>query len=467
MERATSSTEPAVGGNVLAVLKKNLNPQLFETWFSKVQVELSSDTGQLEVRVPNNFYRDWIQDHYAEDLRRAAFSALGTKPAIVITVLPAVAAVAGQKNGVAQPNGKGTGGGALAAPKKEPFVSEHSDVQLNPVNTFANFVVGPNNQLAHAAAKAVVEHPGRAYNPLFLHGSVGLGKTHLLQAICHALLAQEKKIHILYLSCETFVNHFISSVGKGDIDKFRFRYRHVDLLLIDDVQALEDKARTQEEFFHTFNTLQNVGKQIVLSSDRPPRDIPSLPERLVSRFASGLVVEIDPPGFETRVAIVQKKSRLIGVELPLDVASYVAERVTTNIRELEGAVVKVIGFANLMHRVLDLSVARDAFRDGVREAPTVVNIERIIDEVCEVYSVKKSDLQSKRRLKSFSLPRQICMYLARRNTRLSLEEIGGFFGGRDHTTVLYATERIEKLTLEDTRLAATVQAIGSRLRKPR
>lgn len=459
-----------MGGNVLAVLKRNLNPQLFETWFSKVQVELLSDTGQLEVRVPNNFYRDWIQDHYAEDLRRAAFTALGTKPAIVITVMPPVAVVAAHKNGAAPPNGKPPGGGAglaAASPKKEPFVSEHSDVQLNPVNTFANFVVGPNNQLAHAAAKAVVEHPGRAYNPLFLHGSVGLGKTHLLQAICHALLAQERKIQILYLSCETFVNHFISSVGKGDIDKFRFRYRHVDLLLIDDVQSLEDKARTQEEFFHTFNTLHNAGKQIVLSSDRPPRDIPSLPERLVSRFASGLVVEIDPPGFETRVAIVQKKSRLIGVELPLDVASYVAERVTTNIRELEGAVVKVIGFANLMHRTLDLSVARDAFRDGVREAPSIVNIERIIDEVCEVYGVKKSDLQSKRRLKSFSLPRQICMYLARRNTRLSLEEIGGFFGGRDHTTVLYATERIEKLILDDARLAATVQAIESRLRKPR
>ncbi len=451
-----------MGESVLAALRKSLNPQLFETWFSKAQFEVDHKRAILVVKVPNRFYRDWIGDHYSEDLRRAAFTALGSKLAVELVVEsalvpPPAAGAAVSKNG------------AVSAPRppaaRHPYVSEHSDVQLNAAYTFANFVVGPNNQLAHAAALAVVEKPGTAYNPLFVHGSVGLGKTHLLQAICHVLIARKRPVQVLYLSCETFVNHFILAVGKGDLEKFRFRYRHVDLLLIDDIQLIYDKVRSQEEFFHTFNTLHNAGKQIVLSSDKSPEDIRSLEDRLVSRFASGFVVKMEAPSFETRVAIVQNKSRLLGKELPLDVARFVAEKVSTNIRELEGAVVKVIGFANLMHRAVDISLAQEAFREGKREAPLLISLDGIVDSVIEVYGVKKTEMQSKRRLKSISLPRQICMYLARRLTRLSLEEIGGFFGGRDHTTVLYATEKIGGLVVSDARLAATVHAIESRLKK--
>jgi len=324
-----------------------------------------------------------------------------------------------------------------------------SELGLNPKYTFDNFVVGPCNRFAHAAAMGAAEQPGNAYNPFFLHGSVGLGKTHLLQSMCFAILARNPRTRILYLSCETFVNHFINALENGDIQKFRTKYRSVDVLVVDDIQVLANKERTQEEFFHTFNTLHQQGKQIVLSSDGPPKDIPTLQERLVSRFKWGLVTEMEPPCYETRMAILKRKSRERGRELPDEVASLLAERIESNIRELEGAVTRLLGFAQVSGAALTPDFARDVLRDLFTSRKPQPAMGDILALVTAHYDVKLSELQSKRRTAAIVLPRQIAMYIARRITRHSLEEIGGFFGGRDHSTVIYAIDKIQQLIASD------------------
>ncbi|MCU0722265.1 MAG: chromosomal replication initiator protein DnaA [Planctomycetes bacterium] len=338
-------------------------------------------------------------------------------------------------------------------------------IPLNPGYKFEHFVVGPSNRLAQAASLAVVESPGYAFNPLFLHGSVGLGKTHLLQAVAHEALRRHANSAILYLSCETFTNHFIAAVEKGDLEAFRNRYRHVDFLLIDDIHHLANKEGTQEEFFHTFNTLYNAGKQIVLTSDSPPKEIPSLEERLVSRFKWGLVACMESPHFETRVAILRKKAALHGYEFPEEVIQYLAERLQTNVREMEGAIVKIVAYASLTGERITLALAREAVRDIVKPPETPVTMDDILSIVTGSYNVRLSDLQSKKRSKSVSLPRQLCMYLARKMTRYSLEEIGGYFGGRDHTTVMYAEQRIERLAESDPGFRSSLENLISDLRK--
>jgi chromosomal replication initiator protein len=335
----------------------------------------------------------------------------------------------------------------------------HEQLRLNPNNTLDNFVVAPNNRLAHAAGTAVCDAPGQAYNPLFLHGTVGLGKTHLLQAICQRLLQRRSDVHILYLSCESFVNQFIASVERGELEQFRYRYRHVDVLVIDDIHFLADKERTQEEFFHTFNTLYQAQRQVILSSDSPPHEIPHLEERLVSRFKWGLVARLDKPSFETRVAIVAKKAKLRGVEIPDDVIAFIARTVDTNIRELEGAVTRVGAQVQLGGGPITLETAREVLSDVMPRRPREVTVPEIIASVVKRYGVRVADLQSKKRNKSISTPRQVAMYLSRRLTKLSLEEIGGYFGGRDHTTVLHADRKIEELAGEETELKSMLASL--------
>ena len=332
-------------------------------------------------------------------------------------------------------------------------------LRLNPQYSFENFVTGPCNRMAHAAALAVSDLPGRAYNPLFIHSSVGLGKSHLMQAICQKILTTRPDVAMMYVSCEDFVNQFIAAIESGQIEEFRYRFRYLDVLVIDDIHFLADKDRTQEEFFHTFNTLYQAQKQVVLSSDSPPHEIPRLEERLISRFKWGLVVRIDRPSFETRVAIVQKKSRLRGVEVPEDVVKYIATVVDTNNRELEGAVVRVLGYASLCNRSVDVDLAKEALRDLVVAPSRAISIQDIADAVLVRYNARLSDLQSKRRSQSVAVPRQVCMYLARRLTGRSLEEIGAFFGGRDHTTVLHADRKIHRLVEHDPAMRGTLEAI--------
>lgn len=407
-------------------------------WFGELRpVELAA--GVLTVRAQTA-----IQQQYLAGRCRDVFN-------------EAAQAVTGKLLMVSFIAGENAGGGLTR------FGDSYDDVILSPDYVFDNFVKGPCNQLAYAASKAVSEQPGRSYNPLFIHGGCGLGKTHLLQAACQDILRRDPGQRIIYLSCDTFINHFIDCVGKGDMAEFRYRYRHVDVLVIDDIHFLTRRDRTQEEFFHTFNTLFQAGKQIILSSDAPPNEIPDLEDRLVSRFNSGLVARVDKPCFETRIAIVSKKAKLRGITLPEEVVTYIAQRVESNTRELEGAITKIQGHAMLNGGRYDLELARGALGDIVPPSERMVTIPQIVDAVTRIYNVRMSDLHSKRRNKSIALPRQICMYIARSKTRFSLEEIGNYFGGRDHTTVMHAIKTIAADRLADPAFASIVERIEASL----
>jgi chromosomal replication initiator protein len=331
---------------------------------------------------------------------------------------------------------------------------------LSPDYTFDSFVVGPGNRLAHAAALAVAEKPGRAYNPYFIHGGVGLGKTHLLHAVCQALLRSQPSLRLCYISCNAFMDLFHEAVRAGRMNDFRNRFRTADVLVIDDIHFLSKHDQTQEEFFHTFNALYQLGKQIILSSDAAPTEIPDLEERLTSRFAAGMVARIERPCFETRVSIVKTKAEMHGMALPDDVPAYIAAKVDTNIRELEGALTRVRGFAMAANEPITLELAKRAL-DGEASSRSgnAPSLQSIIESVTRFYDVKLTDLLSKRRHKSIAMPRQVCMYLARKHTRFSLEEIGGYFGGRDHTTVMHAVRTIEQKTQADDKLQAEVGRI--------
>ena len=319
------------------------------------------------------------------------------------------------------------------------------------------------NRLAHAAALAVSENPGSAYSPFFIHGNVGLGKTHLLQAICHTITKRNPASRVLYLSCEDFTNTFINAIQSGSLENFRNLHRHVDVLVIDDVQFLANKDKTQEEFFHTFNSLYNLQKQIVLSSDRPPVEIPTIEERLVSRFKWGLVAEIEAPCFETRVAIVRRKAKSRGIELADDVSCYIAERVTANIRELEGAVIKVVGIAAITNRDITMELAAEALRGVAVTRLAQVSTDEIMDLITEEFAISARDLTGKSRTQAVSFPRQVAMFMLREHTELSLEDIGRVFGNRDHTTVLYAVTKIRDRSQSDRLFREMLDSLSTRL----
>jgi chromosomal replication initiator protein len=350
-------------------------------------------------------------------------------------------------------------------PRGGVFAEANQTVPLNPDYAFDTFITGPCNRLAHAASVAVSEQPGKAYNPLFIHGGVGLGKTHLLQATCQKLLETNPDAQIMYLSCDSFINQFMAAVEAGQMNEFRYRYRQVDVLVIDDIHFLGGRERSQEEFFHTFNTLYQQHKQIILSADCPPSEIPELEDRLVSRFNWGLVARVDKPCYETRVAILRRKARLRGLELPEDVVCYVAARIENNTRELEGAITKLQGMSLLSGGLIDLDLAKQALGDATQPEQKRITIQQILDAVTKYYGVRLSDLQSKKRNKSIAFPRQVCMYLARKHTRYSLEEIGGYFGGRDHTTVLHGVRTVTADMENDREIAHQVGQIDGELVK--
>ena len=334
---------------------------------------------------------------------------------------------------------------------------------INPDYDFTSFIVGPSNRYAHAASIAVASNPGHAYNPLFIHGDVGLGKTHLLQSICLRIREDNPGAIIHYLSCESFVSHFTEAIRAGQMAQFRHWFRDVDVLVLDDIHFLTSRQRSQEEFFHTFNTLYQANKQIVLSSDAPPEEIPDLEDRLVSRFKWGVVCEIEPPDYETRIMILKSKATQRSLELPDAVAEFVAARIETNIRELEGAVGKLQITSTVEQRPIDIELARLALGEPAEKSTSGPSIQAIIETVTEFFNVRVADLQSKRRQRSIAQPRQVCMYLARRHTRLSLEEIGGYFGGRDHTTVMHAVKTVDQRRSEDTSFDANIKSLEGKL----
>ena len=461
-------SEPASGAQtwdkVATILRRSVPRQQFETWFRGMRL-VSLSPERAELTVPNNFLREWIHRKYFGVLRRALREVSAGDPEVEIRIAadgPPVDASEAAEAFAAAPASRPA---PLGGPPLEPRALTYgeSDVVLNSLYNFENFVPGPSNNFGYAASLAVADSPGKSYNPLFLHGSVGLGKTHLLQAICHRLMDRRPDMRILYLSCETFTNHFVTAVANGELDSFRFRYRHVDVLLIDDIHFLANRERTQEEFFHTFNTLYNANKQIILSSDSNPAEIPTLGERLVSRFKWGIVARIDQPVYETRVAIIARKVRMHGVEFPDEIVRFLGENVRSNIRELEGAVNKVASMAHIYSRPVDMDMAREALRDLIPPSSVRVSIDGIIRTVAEYYGVPVRDLMGKRRTKSIAYPRQICMFLARRLTSHSLEEIGGYFGGRDHTTVMYAYDKIRREVEEDGDVSRTLELLKSKI----
>src|SRR5579871_2834313 len=435
-------------------LESMLNPELFARWFAPIKpVEVTQDT--LVLGVANEFYQIWLQDNFLP-LIRDAVNQVSRQPLLVRFTI-----AQGLKGPAEVPKPAGLGGS-----DRHKSIKPTLEAKLNPRFTFDAFVIGPNNSFAHAAALAVAQSPARAYNPLFLYGGVGLGKTHLMQAIGHAASLNGKVNRICYMTCEQFTNDFIQAIQNSTMAKFRKKYRQVDVLLIDDIQFLAGKERMQDEFFHTFNTLFDAHKQIVLSSDRPAAEIANLETRLVSRFEWGLVTELQPPDIETRIAILKKKASAIDVKLPEQVIQFLAEKIRTNIRRLEGALIRVASYASLTGKEVNRDVLETLLRDALHEeARRTITIESIQKKVAEHFDIRIADMTSRRRPQNVAFPRQVAMYLSRTLTSRSLSDIGESFGGRDHGTVLHACRLIEKRSSKDQRLRQTVSYLEQSLRR--
>ena len=450
--------DPELRRSLIAYLRAN-HLDMCRAWFDDVEpVDLSNGVMKLCVREPVQLR--YLQRCCVEPFTEAAQSVTG--------LLVAVRFVSPEEceNGVteaASPSNRRSEG--KSDPDQDGIDLAAEQMVLSPDYVFDNFIVGPGNRLALMAANAVAEKPGRAYNPYFIHGGVGLGKTHLLQAICQRILRDRPEASICFISCSTFMDLFHECVKAGRMQDFRHHFRTADVLVIDDIHFLSKHDQSQEEFFHTFNALYQSGRQIVLSSDAAPSEIPDLEERLISRFNCGLVARIERPCYETRVSIIKAKASLHDLQLPDDVPAYIAARLDNNIRELEGALTKIRGYALAEDEPISLELAKRALADdpsrnsgGDSAAPS---IQAIIESVTRYYDVKLTDLLSKRRHKSITVPRQICMWLARRHTRFSLEEIGGYFGGRDHTTVMHAIRAINRRRDEDSSFSDDIDRLES------
>jgi len=434
-------THESIWENVLNYVRDKITEDEYRTWFNNVH-PLGADGGVLDIAVPSVFVGDWIQKHYGQLIQEALLRLGASSADFRIKVVAKKEAPSVRE---AATNG--------ATPARS---------RLNPKYTFASFVVGDGNKMAHAASLAAAEAPGKAYNPLFIYGGVGLGKTHLMHAVGHYVRQHFPELVVEYFSTETFTNDLISAIRSDRMNAFRERYRSVDVLLVDDVQFIAGKERTQEEFFHTFNALYEDGKQILLTSDRPPREIETLEARLRSRFEWGLITDIQPPDLETRIAILKMNAEKRGVQLSEEVLEYVARQVTSNIRELEGALMRLIAYASLSGVEITPQVAASALADLFQTTPEAVSMDEILQAVTDHYGVSPASLKSKGRSKEVVLPRQVAMYLIRQITQASLPEIGSFFGGRDHTTVLYATQKIDRLLSEDPDLRRTIEMFEKR-----
>jgi len=429
--------------NAQSSIKEKVGLASYTTWFSSINVR-EKDASCLVLETPDEFFKNWIIEHYL-DIIEQELGCLSQQPIrCELAVNPSV-----------------TKSSAPTRPLREqPGISpKKADTSLNPRFSFDNFVVGSSNRFAYAACLAVAESPAKAYNPLFLYGNVGLGKTHLLQAITQHIKAHHPGLNYCYLSSESFTNELIEAIRHRSTSRFRQKYRNIDVLLIDDIHFIAGKESTQEEFFHTFNSLHNNRKQIIISSDRPPREIANLEERLSSRFAWGLITDIQPPDYETRVAILRKKSEREPVNVPDEVISFIAEQVRRNIRELEGALIRVVAYSLLDESPVSLDMAKLILKDMVKQTTKIISIEMVQKKVSEWYQVPLSDLKGKRRNKNILLPRQVAMFLSRQLTNLSLPEIGGAFGGKDHTTVLHSCKKINQDLIQNKELQHALDSL--------
>lgn len=451
----------------LSQIQRELPSQAFETWFQPTR-SVDSTSNSLVIEVPNTFFRDWLISHYSELIDRVLEGLASSKVRVEYTIASGKRDLPGNfPEPTAASTGPETGpaGPAASSPGSPSRPQGHPDVLLNPRYTFDQFVIGPSNRFAHAAAFAVCESPARAYNPLFLYGGVGLGKTHLMQAIGHHLLERFPESKGLYLSSERFTNQLISAIQNRTMASFRERFRSADFLLIDDIHFIGGKESTQEVFFHTFNALYDAHKQIMISSDRPPKELKGVEERLISRFEWGLVTDVQPPDLETRVAILRKKAEGQGQRVPDEVTLFIAERISSNIRELEGALNRVIAHAVLVGREISPSMAQEVLKDLVTETAGLVTLDKIQRVVATHFQLSVADLRGKRRSREISLPRHIAMALARELTESTLPAIGEAFGGRDHATVLYACQKIAEAKQGNEGVRALLQSLVANLKK--
>jgi len=457
VEQDIELTAEDLWNDVSTRLREALNDTTYSTWFGEVDGE-ELDGERLVLAVPNDFTRNWIEGHFLDLIRATVRDAAGGERQVTFQVV---------ETSPQQAAASAVPASVTPLPIE---VTQRSEIAgINPKYTFDSFVIGSSNRFAHAAALAVAEAPAQAYNPLFIYGHTGLGKTHLLHAIANFVTDHGGGLTCRYVTSETFMNDFINSLRDKRIEGFKTRYRTYDVLLIDDVQFFEHKERIQEEFFHTFNSLYEAGRQIVMSSDRPPRDISTLEDRLRSRFEWGLITDIQPPDLETRIAILRKKVKADQIEIrDPELLTFIASRVSTNIRELEGALTRVVAFASLTGRALSVDLAQDVLKDVFPQGESVqISIERIQELVCERFSVTHDELTGDRRSQNIVYPRQVAMYLSRELTDASLPKIGKEFGGRDHTTVIHATSKIARLIREDRSVYNLVQELTARVRQAR
>ncbi len=468
--------------SIALAIKPQVNADTYQRWFAAIAL-MRADEQTMTLRVPNNIYQLWIESNYMPLLQNAVMSVLGAPRQVKFVFGENDAPVLAPANGSAAPVEVADPGlthpaGPTSSSENRAFATEMTgnpaDALLevapangmNPRYTFESFVVGQNNHYAAAASKAVTDAPAKTYNPLFLYGGVGLGKTHLMQSIGQGLLSKKKNQRVIYISSERFTNEFIDAIQNSSLVKFRKKYRLADVLLIDDIQFLAGKERSQEEFFHTFNALFDGHKQIVMSSDRPPSEITNLEQRLVSRFEWGLTAELQPPDIETRMAILHKKAEAMQIKLAPEIYEFLAKRIRTNVRRLEGALMRVASFASLSGKALTQDNVEHLLKDILQEeARRSVTVDQIQRRVAEHYDIRLADMTSKRRPANIAFPRQIAMYLARELTKSSLNEIGDAFGGRDHGTVLHAHRLVKKRVKDDDKTRQVVSMLDSELQR--
>ncbi|MFY9173956.1 MAG: chromosomal replication initiator protein DnaA [Peptococcia bacterium] len=443
---------------VLLLLEKELKKPSFDTWFKSTYLA-SYDDDLLTIVVPNEYAKDWLEKRYLQLISSKASQVLNSEVTVRL-ITPS------QENEINK-NKQEKINNYQKIERKADFEEDYGASTLNPKYVFETFVVGNSNRFAHAASLAVSEAVAKAYNPLFIYGGAGLGKTHLMHAIAHYVLDQPENQHlkVMYVTSEKFTNELINAIKDDTTEQFRYKYRGMDVLLIDDIQFLAGKERTQEEFFHTFNTLYEANKQIIISSDRQPKEIPTLEERLRSRFEWGLITDIQPPDLETRIAILRKKAELENLQIDDEIMLYIANKIQSNIRELEGALIRLVAYSALHKREIDMDLCVEALKDILPEGrQRIITSELIQKIVGEYYNLKVEDFKARRRTRDVAFPRQIAMYLCREMTDLSLPQIGDTFGGRDHTTVMHAHDKISKSIKDDPQFEATINHLIEKIK---